>query len=204
MNGSQISADTFVKLNQNTKNYINKLKSDNYHLKETIDKLIESKKALAVDWQQHSNEMKKIDDIKEERDAYKLEYEQTYLQMKHDQEMYQKVLEQNEKLKEDIEGDGWLKQGYKTELSNSHKQQNRMVKEITKLKKENKKLKEQNQQLTNQLQQSENNEQYQSERAEDLSLQYVSLKKEIMSLNQIIKDLKDYRKDQEMAQALAQ
>ena len=63
MNGSQISADTFVKLNQNTKNYINKLKSDNYHLKEKVDKLIESKKALAVDWQQHSNEMKKIDDI---------------------------------------------------------------------------------------------------------------------------------------------
>jgi len=52
-----------------------------------------------------------------------------------------KLEEENEKLKEDIEGDGWLKQGYKTELSNSHKQQNRMVKEITKLKEEIKDLK---------------------------------------------------------------
>ena len=53
-----------------------------------------------------------------------------------------KLEEENKKLKEEIDGDGWLKQGYKTELSNSHKQQNRMVREITKLKEENKKLKE--------------------------------------------------------------
>ena len=48
---------------------------------------------------------------------------------------------ENEKLKEEINGDGLLKQGYKTELSNSHKQQNRMVKEIVKLKEEIVKLK---------------------------------------------------------------
>ncbi len=45
-----------------------------------------------------------------------------------------KDMEQHYDIKMDIDGDGWLKQGYKTELSNSHKQQNRMVKEITKLK----------------------------------------------------------------------
>jgi len=59
----------------------------------------------------------------------------------------QKLEQENKKLKEDIEGDGWLKQGYKTELSNSHKQQNRMVKEITKLKEENKRLKDENKQM---------------------------------------------------------
>ena len=53
------------------------------------------------------------------------------------------IEEENKQLKEEINGDGLLKQGYKTELSNSHKQQNRMVKEIVKLKKENEKLKAQ-------------------------------------------------------------
>ena len=50
---------------------------------------------------------------------------------------------ENEKLKEEIDGDKFwgLNVGYKTELSNSHKQLNRMVKEIVKLKKENEKLK---------------------------------------------------------------
>lgn len=50
--------------------------------------------------------------------------------------LYEQQLAENKKLKEDIQGDGFLKQGYKTELSNSHKQQNRMVKEIVKLKEE--------------------------------------------------------------------
>ena len=61
------------------------------------------------------------------------------------QEEIKKLKEENEKLKalyeasqEEINGDGLLKQGYKTDLSNSHKQQNRMVKEIVKLKEENK------------------------------------------------------------------
>jgi len=44
-------------------------------------------------------------------------------------------------LKEDIEGDGLLKQGYKVELANSHKQLNRMVKEIKILKEEIEELK---------------------------------------------------------------
>ena len=61
---------------------------------------------------------------------------------------YQPILDQNEKLKEerdklkeDIDGDGWLKQGYKTDLSNSHKQQNRMIKELSAVKKEIKQIK---------------------------------------------------------------
>ena len=49
---------------------------------------------------------------------------------------------ENRELKEQINGDGWLKQGYKTDLSNSHKQQNSMVKQIVELKKELKQLKE--------------------------------------------------------------
>ncbi len=50
--------------------------------------------------------------------------------------------EEIKELKEQINGDGWLKQGYKTDLSNSHKQQNSMVKQIVELKKELKQLKE--------------------------------------------------------------
>ncbi len=63
------------------------------------------------------------------------------------QEEIKKLKEENKELKalyeasqEEINGDGLLKQGYKTDLSNSHKQQNRMVKEIVKLKEENKKM----------------------------------------------------------------
>ena len=64
------------------------------------------------------------------------------LNMKTPTQGFRLVIEQeNEQLKEEINGDGLLKQGYKTELSNSHKQQNRMVKEIVKLKAENEKLK---------------------------------------------------------------
>ena len=50
-----------------------------------------------------------------------------------------KIKQENEKFKEDIEGDGWMKQGYKTELSNAHKQSNRMFKEMWNLKTENNK-----------------------------------------------------------------
>jgi len=57
-----------------------------------------------------------------------------------DKEFLDEKDEEIKELKEEIEGDGWLKQGYKTDLSNSHKQQNRMVKEIVKLKQENKEL----------------------------------------------------------------
>lgn len=57
---------------------------------------------------------------------------------KRNRELEQKVLE----LTEDIEGDGWFKEGYKTQLSNAHKQSNRNVKEKMKLLKENKELKE--------------------------------------------------------------
>ena len=64
------------------------------------------------------------------------------LNMKTPTQGFRLVIEQeNEQLKEEINGDGLLKQGYKTELSNSHKQQNRMVKDIVKLKAENEKLK---------------------------------------------------------------
>ena len=64
------------------------------------------------------------------------------LNMKTPTQGFRLVIEQeNEQLKKEINGDGLLKQGYKTELSNSHKQQNRMVKEIVKLKAENEKLK---------------------------------------------------------------
>ena len=55
--------------------------------------------------------------------------------------------EENKKLKEEINGDGWLKQGYKTDLSNSHKQKNSMIKQIVKLKQENEKLKAENEEL---------------------------------------------------------
>lgn len=54
--------------------------------------------------------------------------------------IYEASREEIEELKEEINGDGFLKQGYKTELSNSHKQQNRMVKEIVELKKKNEEL----------------------------------------------------------------
>jgi len=66
-------------------------------------------------------------------------YTKTALKKIKKDELIQMFLDQQGKLNDiqmDLDGDGWLKQGYKTELSNSHKQQNRMVKEITKLKEE--------------------------------------------------------------------
>jgi hypothetical protein len=74
------------------------------------------------------NQEKRIQDL----EGYKKGYERLKQENK-------KIKEKNEKFKEDTEGDGWLKEGYKTELSNAHKQSNRMIKEITKLKNENKK-----------------------------------------------------------------
>ena len=53
-----------------------------------------------------------------------------------------KIKEENEKFKEDIEGDGWVKQGYKTDLSNKNKHARYVFKEMWKLKEENKELKE--------------------------------------------------------------
>ncbi len=47
-----------------------------------------------------------------------------------------KLTEENYELKENVNGDGWMKQGYKTELINKDKQMNRMVREIVKLKEE--------------------------------------------------------------------
>lgn len=84
--------------------------------------------------------LREIEQLKEMN--IQLEQEKSDLITKYD-EGYEKLEEENEQLKEEINGDGWLKQGYKTELSNSHKQQNRMVKEIVKLKEENKQLKQQ-------------------------------------------------------------
>jgi chromosome segregation ATPase len=66
-------------------------------------------------------------------------YTKTALKKIKKDELIQMFLDHQGKLNDiemDLDGDGWLKQGYKTELSNSHKQQNRMVKEITKLKEE--------------------------------------------------------------------
>jgi hypothetical protein len=66
-------------------------------------------------------------------------YTKTALKKIKKDELIQMFLDQQGKLNDiemDLDGDGWLKQGYKTELSNSHKQENRMVKEITKLKEE--------------------------------------------------------------------
>ena len=63
-------------------------------------------------------------------------YNKTSLKKIKKDELIQMFLDQQAKLNDvmmDIDGDGLLKEGYKTELSNSHKQQNRMVKEITKL-----------------------------------------------------------------------
>jgi chromosome segregation ATPase len=102
-------------------------------------------------------------------------YTKTALKKIKKDELIQMFLDQQGKLNDiemDLDGDGWLKQGYKTELSNSHKQENRMVKEITKLKEEriellddkiklleekkellqeNKKLKEENEKLKAEL-----------------------------------------------------
>src|SRR5210317_1858078 len=72
-------------------------------------------------------------------------YNKTALKKVKKDELIQMFLDQQAKMndiKMDIDGDGLLKQGYKTELSNSHKQQNRMVKEITKLKEQLKEPKE--------------------------------------------------------------
>jgi len=72
-------------------------------------------------------------------------YNKTALKKIKKDELVQMFLNQQAKLNDvmmDIDGDGLLKEGYKTELSNSHKQQNRMVKEITKLKEENENLKQ--------------------------------------------------------------
>ena len=74
-------------------------------------------------------------------------FEDVVTHIKQQEQRIKELEEKNKELKEEIEGDGWLKQGYKTDLSNSHKQQNRMVKEIVKLKEENKKLKEENKKL---------------------------------------------------------
>lgn len=83
------------------------------------------------------NQEKRIQNL----EGYKKGYERLKQENK-------KLKEENEKFKEDIEGDGWVKQGYKTELSNSHKVVNRMIKEITKLKEENKKWRKVSQQAS--------------------------------------------------------
>jgi chromosome segregation ATPase len=64
----------------------------------------------------------------------------------------EELKEQNQKLREEINGDGWLKEGYKTDLSNSHKQKKHMVKEIVKLKQDIEKLVEKNEELKTSLQ----------------------------------------------------
>jgi len=64
-------------------------------------------------------------------------YNKTALKKVKKDELVQMFLDlqaQMNDIKMDIDGDGLLKQGYITELSNSHKQINRMVKGITKLK----------------------------------------------------------------------
>jgi len=89
------------------------------------------------------NQDKKIKELKKELDEEKVASLKFYQECDEElKEEIKKLKEANKEMKESIDGDGWLKQGYKTELSNSHKQQNRMVREITKLKEENKKLKE--------------------------------------------------------------
>jgi len=64
----------------------------------------------------------------------------------------EELKEENKKLREEINGDGWLKEGYKTDLSNSHKQKKHMVKEIVKLKQDIEKLVEKNEELKTSLQ----------------------------------------------------
>jgi hypothetical protein len=72
---------------------------------------------------------------------YKSLYEREVKHNKHLSTLLNRSDYRCDELLEDIDGDGWLKEGYKTELSNSHKMIKRMSKQITELREENKQLK---------------------------------------------------------------
>jgi len=85
--------------------------------------------------------------LKEENEELKFNLDGMTCDRDAKEEEIDKLMDSQIELKEEINGDGFLKQGYKNELSNSHKQQNRMVKEIVKLKEQNKYLDEENKKL---------------------------------------------------------
>ena len=129
--------------------HIRKLEEENKKLKEENENLEERCESIALE---RDGALDDIDKLKEEifltkmklasanenADVARHNEEAGIILAENDElkEENMKLKEENKKLKEDIEGDGWLRQGYKTDLSNSHKQQNRMVKEIVKLKEE--------------------------------------------------------------------
>ena len=82
--------------------------------------------------------------------------------------LIEKLNEENKKLKRDIDGDGWLYEGYKKELSNQFKIQKRWCTDNVQLKKKNILLREENKHLLEQLNKVTEQSQKQYEREMNL------------------------------------
>ena len=125
-------------------NQIRDLKKENKILQsnsvkhyDDMEKLIEKEsKNQEMLFNKSTKRNNKIKELKEENEKLKEEIEQLKFNldgMTCDRDAKE---EEINNMIENIDGDGWLKQGYKTELSNSHKMNKRMSKEITELKEE--------------------------------------------------------------------
>ena len=155
---------------------VKKLEEENKELKEEIN----HKNEKFGEWCEENKELKEENSILRDLIQNKLPVgciaETTY----------QPILDENEKLKEEINGDGLLKQGYKTDLSNSHKQQNSMIKQIMELKEELEDLRDYKSRYEAQVQENEETlaslNFYQEANKE--------LKEEIKKLNEEIKELR--------------
>lgn len=129
---------------------------ENKKLKEEIGDLRYRETCRKAETEKLKEEIKELNSlVSEYKDSSLIHIDAEPHEILESMEEYEETIETRddkiEELREEINGDGWLKEGYKTDLSNSHKQKKHMVKEIVKLKQDIECLKEENEALNRRL-----------------------------------------------------
>ena len=122
---------------------IKHLKQKNKEQQEYLNKLVALSESTFNEYKEGFEDLKTLAQDKHDSLQTYINTLQTYIKEN------EKLKAENEELKEQIDGDTFwgISIGLKKELSNSHKKQNSMIKQIVKLKEENKRLGAQNEKL---------------------------------------------------------